>query len=348
MQRWIPWLAAAVALQLAMAIGLGLRGDRLSPPAAGAVLIDAKLDAVDQLTIDGPAVKDAAPGGTKAARLELVKRDSRWRLPGYHDAPADTARVTSLLERIGKLQRGLPVATSDAAAQRFKVGDDEYERRLVASGGKQAIATLYLGNSPGVRKSYARTSGDSSVYAIELGAADLNTSASDWFDQGLLARDEKSIVRIDVAGTGGTAFTLRRAAKDATPAWQGQGLPADRPVEAAKADALARAVANFRVHAVLGTSPQADWQQDAPALRLTIEDAQGKSVNWVLSKPKAGDSYVLKASDQPGFPEVKGWSAKTLLDAATAEKMTAASSPVAAAASAVPAAAAASTPPAKR
>jgi Domain of unknown function (DUF4340) len=319
MQRWIPWLAAALALQLALAVGLGLRGDRLGPAAAGALLIDAKLDGIDQLVIDGPAVNDAA--GAKPARVELLKRDSRWRLPGYHDAPADAARVTSLLERIGKLHRGLPVATTDAAAQRFKVADDEYERRLVMSAGKQALATLYLGNSPGVRKSYARTSADTSVHAVELAAVDLNTAASDWFDQGLLARDEKSIARIDAAGAGGTGFTLRRGAKDANPAWQAQGLPGDKAVDAAKADALARAIANFRVHAILATAAQAEWQQDAPVLRLTLEDAQGKSVSWVLSKPKSGDFHVLKTSDQAWFFEVKDWSARSLLDAAAQDKL---------------------------
>jgi Domain of unknown function (DUF4340) len=354
MQRWIPWLAAALALQLAIVVGLGLRGDRMSRAAAGAALIDAKLDAVDQLVIDGPVAKDAPGGSPAPSRVELVKRDSRWRLPGYHDAPADAARVTALIERVGKLQRGLPVATTDSAAPRFKVGDDEYERRLVASSGKQAVATLYLGSSPGVRKSYVRASGDASVCAVELAAADLVTAAGDWFDQGLLARDEKTIARIDVASAGAAAYTLRREAKDAGPAWQAQGLPGDRPVDAAKADALARSIATLRVHAVLGSSAHADWQQDAPALRLTMEDAQGKSVGWVLSKPKSGDIYVLKASDQPWFLEVKEWAAKALLDAAAADRLVAAgasassAASAAAAAPAAPAAVAASAAPAAK
>jgi hypothetical protein len=92
-------------------------------------------------------------------------------------------------------------------------------------------------------------------------------------------------------------------------------------VDDGRAQALAASIANLRIDAVLGTQPLPDWQQDRPQLHMTLKDAQDQAVTWALSKPKTGDSYVLKASDRPWYFELKEWAAKPLLDAAARDAL---------------------------
>jgi hypothetical protein len=104
-------------------------------------------------------------------------------------------------------------------------------------------------------------------------------------------------------------------------AWSADGLNGSERLDPAKADALARTIANLRIDNVLGTQPQPDWQQEPPQLRLTLTDANDKSVTWTIVKPKTGDSHVLKASDKPWYFELKSWDAQPLLDAAAHDKL---------------------------
>lgn len=305
-QRTIGILSGLLALQLALAALLGLRSDRLAPAAQEVALIGAELKEADRLTIDGPAP------AASAARVELVRRDGSWRLPGYHDAPADGPRVQELLDRLAGLKRGLPVATSEAALERFKVGERDYERRLVAGRGGTDLATLYVGISPGLRQAHARSAGDRAVYSVALAAYELPTGAADWLDRGLLKRDTAALQAIDVAQAGQPAFALKRVADAAASApaaahWQLDG----RRVDDAKAKALLDAIGGLRVDGIAGTQPPAG----TPALTLVLHDAQGQT-SWTLTKAPAADDYLLRTSDRPWTFELKAWSARPLLEAA--------------------------------
>ncbi|MBS0448664.1 MAG: DUF4340 domain-containing protein [Proteobacteria bacterium] len=337
MKRWIPLLGGVLVLQLALAAVLTRHGDRLAPQRSDAKLVAADLKDIDRLTIAGPVAPDAA--ASAPTPLVIVKKDGRWQMPGYFDAPADAVKVQAMVDRLGRLQRGLPIATTAGALDRFEVSDRHYERRIVAAAGEKTLATVYIGASAGPRKSDARTDADAAVYAVELSSYELPVGGQEWLDAGLLARDAKTIAAIDVAMPGRPDIALARAAAAGASSpsgaveWQAQNLPAGAKLDAKRAAALADALADVKVDAVLGRTAVADWQQDQPELTLTTKDAAGKSTTWVLSKRKSGDSHVLKASDRPWFVELQPYHAQPLLDAAAPEKLVA-GLPAAAAASA--------------
>jgi hypothetical protein len=318
MQRAITILAAALGVQLVVAAALAWRGDRISTARPETPLINTELKDVDRIAIDGPVSPDKGQGG----RVELVKRDGKWLLPGYFDAPADAAKVEDLLKRLAGSKRGLAVATTAPALARFRVADDDYEKRIVVGRGETTLATVYLGTSSGLRKTHARTAQDREVYAIELPAYEVRTAAVDWLDQALLKREAASLAAIEVGFAGKAALTLRRAERkegeQTSVVWEAAG---EHRVDAARAAALVEAIANVRVDAVLGTEPKPQWRQDRPELRLTLTDTQGKSVVWTISKADGGDTHVLKASDRPWYLELKSWNARPLLDAAAPEKL---------------------------
>ena len=135
----------------------------------------------------------SAPGTGEAELL------GRWVLPGYHDAPADAARLQALLDRLTSTPRGFPVAKTPDARERFKVADKDYERRLVASVGDKPAAVLYVGAAQGLRKSTARTAQDDVVYAVDLPLQDLATTPGEWLDAGMLKPDVAGLTEIAIA-----------------------------------------------------------------------------------------------------------------------------------------------------
>jgi hypothetical protein len=343
MQRWTYLLALLLGAQVLLAGGLMLRGDQLGPARTDALLVTADLKGVDHLTIDGPVSKDAAGAKPAAnARVELVKHDGGWTMPANFDAPADAKKVDALLKQLASVSRGLPIATSAQALDRFKVGEHDYERRIVASQGDKTLVTVYLSAASGARKANARTAQDAAIYNVDMATYDLPTGASDWLDKALLERDASTLTRIEVAAAGKPMVTLSRptsASKDAQgsddgtvekkehanaappPVWSAEGLATGEQLDQGKADGLVQAITNLRVDSVLGTQAQPDWEQDPPQLRVTVADAANKSVTWTIVKPKSGDAHVLKASDRPWYFELKSWSAQPLLDAAAPEKL---------------------------
>jgi hypothetical protein len=351
MQRWISILAVVLGVQLVLALALGMGRDRLSPSPVNTPLVAADLKNVDRLALDGPVAGGQAKAD--APRVELARRDGRWVLPGYHDAPADAARVQALLDQLGSVKRGFAVARSADAIKRFKVADTDYERRLVASTGDKPVATVYLGQSPGLRKVNARTAQDEAVYAVELNAQELPAAPADWLDGGLLRVDAAALSEITVSGKGRAPLTLQRAVANGKPegasapasaaiggappaagtdGWHVPGLAADKRVDPEQTAALLAAIVNLRVDGVLGKEARPEWQQDAPDLSLSFKPPQGQAVTWTLAKAKSGDMVVLKASNQPWYLQLKPAGAQPLLEAAAADKLVVAAAPAPAAA----------------
>ncbi len=326
MRRTIPLLTVILALQIGLALLLAVRKDPLAATTPQTPLINTSLQNVDHLVIEGhtsPAGA-AASANTSAAEtlasVQLTKKDGTWVLPDYFNAPADKFKLNDVLDELSGLQRGLPIATTASALKRFKLADDNFERRLTLSEGNRVLSTVYFGSSAGARKTDARTARDRAVYDVDIATYELPTQPSDWFDAGLLESDQAGISELDVSADGQSALQLQRqqapapkapgsavatpptpaaappavtpaaaAAAAGTPVWVDPALPAGRQVDGSHVDALARDIAELRVDAVLGLSAQPLWQQDHPLLTLVIHDSKHPSRvdTWTLSAPLA-------------------------------------------------------------
>ena len=98
--KWIPILAVLLGAQVALALAMDLRSDRLAPAKPDTPLVVADLGPVDRISIDGPVTPEpAAADATATERLELIKREGRWIMPEHHGAPADADKVEHLLMR---------------------------------------------------------------------------------------------------------------------------------------------------------------------------------------------------------------------------------------------------------
>ena len=345
MRRSITPLIVVLVLQLALAGGLLVRRDPLAGARTDTPLLQAGVTLrADQIVIEAGPAPAAAAGAAGAApssgagprrrpapaRIVLRKKDGIWVLPDDYDVPADTPKVSSLLDRLAALKRGLPIATSDAALKRFKLVDSDFERRLILSADGKTIDTVYFGSSPGLRKSDARTADERAVYAVDLPTYELPTDVSAWLSADLLKPDTTTLAEIDVAGGARDSFQLvRQKGSDKQPdSWSDPALKGDQRIDSAHVESLAEQIAALHVDAVLGTAAKPEWQQDHPLVTLTLKDDKSQSAQWALSKPASGDFYVLKSSIHPWFFSISATAGKSLIDASGRDALIVASKPL--------------------
>lgn len=339
MQRWIPTLAIVLVLQLAVAGWLGWQRSRPVAAPTASPLVAADLSGIDRVVIEGP--KSEAPRAADAAPdeppIELVKKDGRWTIPGYHGVGADAAKLQGLLDKLTKGSRGLPVTTTAESLPRFKVTDAEHERRLVAYQGDKAVATVYVGTSPGLRRAHLRSAEGEGVYPMDLSTADFPLSPPDWVDPGQLKPDTAAVQQLELVPAGQPAVTLARDGSG----WKASGLPAGRTLDSKAVAPVLDAMAGLQVRAVLGTQPQADWSMDKPLLTLRWK-AGDTSREWKLARAQGSDIYVVKPADRDLYFEVLGPTGQVLADAAALNRL--APAPAAPAAPSASTAAGASAP----
>jgi hypothetical protein len=327
MRRGMTSLAVLLVLQLALALLLFMRRDPLAGVTSVTLLLppDAVRN-VDHLVIE--AKGGAAGAGGEPTRIDLVRKNGAWVLPGSFDAPAEGTKVSALLDKLAAIKRGLPIATSEAALKRFKVVDEDFERRLVLSAGEKALATVYFGSSPGLRKSDARLSVDKAVYSVDLPTYELPSDSAAWLSGELLQADTAKLAEIDIANgaatglVGGRVQLVRTRGTDKQPdSWADPALAGEQHVDSARAEALLQQLQQLHVDAVLGTAPKPEWQQDRPVLSLGLKDEKSHEVDWALSKPQSGDFYVLKSSAQPWFFSISAAVGTQLLDASSRDTL---------------------------
>jgi hypothetical protein len=288
MTKWITILGGLLVLQLAVAVGLNVSKQdyRAFEPEDKLLSFDA--ETMDGIRIDGDA----------DTHVVLHKQDSQWRLPGLHDFPADQGNVKHLLERLAQLKKGWPVATTPGAAKRFKVAETSFERKLTLSHHEKALATLYVGTSPGFRKVHVRLPNENDVYAVEFNTYEVGVKPEDWIDKAILTHPAHDIQRVELPG-----FTLQQQDDKL----EVVGLAEDEETIKDEAKRLLDRIAGLNIRAVLDPDSTSKHSQDASELRYTLALKSGETQTYAFSKPKDADYYVLKASPRDESFKVDTW-----------------------------------------
>ncbi len=277
MKKWINILGVLLLAQVVLAVAVNLTDEEY-----GAFHAQEKLLAFDKQSVDGVRIED----GEKS--LVLKKRDGKWLLPESGDFPAGQGSVEGLLDKLAAMEKGWPVATTGSAARRFKVDEEQFERKLVLLSGDDLLATLYVGSSPGFRKVYVRPSDEDAIYAVAFNTWEASPKADDWIDKAILKLDESDVERIEMPGV-----TLQREAGKLQVADLGEKEQTN--MEAARS--LLGKLTGLRVQSLLGTEAKPEYRQEEPALELKVTRKGGKVLVYRFSKPEEQAYYVLKRSD---------------------------------------------------
>jgi hypothetical protein len=293
MKKIIIIAAALLVLQIGLAVTLyvGDRGSATTTPHTP--LLGFTVDAATAVEITGP----------ENDRIVLQKIGTSWILPDSFAAPANTEQVRALLARLSGLKQGLAVATSSAAAKRFKVADDLFQRHVVIKTGDSVVGDLYVGTSPGFRQIHARKAGSEGVFAVELSTFEMETGADQWLDKNLFKIKEEDIDAINFAG-----FSLQKKGNG----WQLADLREGQVTDIKAAGDLVTKVSDLTVQTILKPQDVEPLFAKAPALHYTITHKGGGTVDFRLVKAE-GDYYVLKQSERDLYCKVHSLVVESLL-----------------------------------
>ncbi len=345
MQKKIGLLTALLAAQLILALGLGLGRPAVNAAQPSTPLLALGDQPVDRLEIQGPDKQT----------LLLQKTAGRWVLPDSAGFPADKSKVERLLGELKALKRGLAVATTAGAQQRFKVSDDDFERKLVLAQGDKTLATVYFGTSPGLRQVHARSARDSAVYTTGFGLYEAPLGADAWEDKTLLRVPADDIRRIEVAVLALSplqpphAAAAKKTAQGAAgpPPWSATGLDDGEVVDQAHAADLVQQVSQLTFASVLGTRADPAYGLEQPALTLELTLKDGKREQIRLGRREKQNDYVLQVSSRPEYFRLTSAAGAALIKSAQRNQLvTSAKTSVAAKTPSADAKAAATKPPA--
>ena len=276
-KKWIFILGGLLAMQLVLAVAVNLTREDL-----GAFQAEEKLLSFDEKELDGLRIED----GTVS--VVLKKYEDKWRLPESGDFPASQSDVERLLDKLTTLEKGWPVAKTRSAARRFKVDEEQFERKLVLLSGDDTQATLYVGSSPGFRKVYVRPGNGDEVFAVEFNTWDAEAKADDWIDKDVLTLDESDVERVEMPG-----LTLQR--EDGK--LQVADLGPKEQTNGEESRALLGKLTGLRIQSLLGTEAKPEYRQDEPALEVKMTRNSGEVLGYRFSRPEDASFYVLKRSD---------------------------------------------------
>ncbi len=293
MKKWITILSGILVLQLILIITINLSGDDYSAFQAEEKLLSFDINTVNQLHIND---------GTDSVVLE--KRDGNWLLPETWDYPANKTALAKLLDTFSVLSKGWPVATSASAADRFKVAENDFERKVSFLIDEQTQATLYIGTSPGFRKVHVRLDKEDNIFNVALESWEASAQTDYWLKKDILALDAADIDQLTLAD-----FVLNRSNLTLEPSNLSDH-------ESPDSDAISRLINNLtglQIQSVNGVKEDKDYQLDNPSLEINLTLKNGDKLNYKFSKPKEENShYFLKRSDLPYYFTVADVSVKTL------------------------------------
>jgi|GEM_PF-600800 len=194
MNRLNQILVAVLAVQIVIAGGIYYASKPMPSAEMQTALLDFDQQKVSRVTIVGD-------DGTQAV---LSKSGDSWQLPDYHQLPADAGKLRRMLDSLASTRSGWPVANTSDGRERFKVGDDNFQKKVVLGTDGETLKTLYLGTSPGYRRLYVRRDGEDAVYEVKLDNYEISPENSQWLAATLLRPDG------EIAALRGPGFELQK------------------------------------------------------------------------------------------------------------------------------------------
>ena len=176
MKKMKSWLCGILILQIL--ITTGIFWNRQSQPQANPQqpLLSFELQRLDKVVFSD-----------SENTVTLIKFGDQWLLPELQKLPVSDSQITGLLGKLQHMKTGWPVATTSASHERFEVEEGKFQRRIQLYQGDILADELFVGTSPGFRKTHIRKLGDDAIYTAELDSYEVPVKNNGWLDKSLLA-----------------------------------------------------------------------------------------------------------------------------------------------------------------
>ena len=308
MNKAVTILSVVLAAQLILAGALFYNGQNSFETQTPVSLLSLEQQTINEITLQED---------DNEKPLTLVKNGEDWHLADYPNLPLLDYKVSALTDTLINSKVNWPVSRTQASHERFKVADDNFEKRITYKLGDDEVDIL-LGESPSFKKLYVRNGDNNDVFTIEFSGYQLSVDKNDWLSKSLLS--VKDISEISQAGL---TFEKTQVKQDAD---------LDKRTESiADKSAVLPDIINANASSKIGV--ETIWQVKAPAKlpegqtldterideliaqfssltvtaiaeqeiafaeieKLSVKDADGKQFDFEFAQHE--DSYYVKRSD---------------------------------------------------
>jgi len=301
MSKTIRLLAALALIQILLSVLAMTTRTTVSGPPPGKPLLSFERSAIDRITLEAHE-----NGETARKKIVLERHNGQWQTS--NGFPADAHKIDRLLDKLAKLEAGLPVATSEAALERFRLDEQGFERRITLASHDQPAATFLLGSGAGARRAYARRGGDNAVVTVALGPYDLPVKPADWPDKTVLQLKKEAVQALTL---GDLTVTRGNEQPDGPTTWTTDArLEEGKTLNHKAIDEAVAALGTLRFEKVLGTENKPEYGLDQPALAFQVK-TRDATLSWRLGKGKAG--RVLHVSNRKEYFKLADYTADSLM-----------------------------------
>ena len=221
---------------------------------------------------------------TEEHTIDVRKVEDGWELGD--GKPADSDKVTDVLEKLANASTGWPVATSTSTAERFEVTEDSFQKRLTLYKGEDSVADAYFGTSPGYRKVHVSNASGGPVFAVEFSNYELGSDSSSWLNKSLL-KPEGTLQQLVHEGE----YVLNRVDDE----WVAEdGTELDKTI----VDKVVGRFENLNVYTIsdaeLPAEPKAllTWTDDRGATTLSLYHFEEED-DWVATSDRVEGQYGI-------------------------------------------------------
>ena len=286
-------LGAVLVGQCVLAAALMVNDNSLSAKTSTEDLFKLDTRTLQKLIIEGDAGKQ---------QVTLVRADDTWQVASLDNFRADESKIVSLLDDLEKVRSSWVVSRDAADLERFKVGDDNFERRVALVSDEDAKTVITVGTSPGFRRVHGRVDDNQAIHDLNLSSYLLNADAQNWAD-----KDALKILGVDVKEIHFEDFTLEKDEE----AWTLSGLDSEQSFDPDKASELANKLLGLTFNRI--SEEPVDEKATVHNIRLVKKD--DTEIIYTLSKLKEGDDYRLTVSGYQQSFVLSAFDAKRLLEA---------------------------------
>ncbi len=170
------WLFVLLGLQMTLTLIIFAYKKSTTESLDAKPLITTEAQVIDELVISD-----------KGGELRLNKTEGGWVIPALGGLAANEIKLTTVLSDLLNLKSDWPVASATGSQSRFEVSEDNFIRRVDLLSSNANVGRIYVGTSPGFKKSHVRLDGQKNIYSLALNAYDLPTEPADWLDKSLIS-----------------------------------------------------------------------------------------------------------------------------------------------------------------
>ena len=294
MQRMIVAAAILLILQIGLVVGFKMQDNQYEPFSANEPLISYTPDTIDSISITAE----------DKGELTLSRKPGGWFIAGKDDVPANSAQVDTFLKNLAAFRRGLAVATTKNAAQRFEVSPEKYNSRIVLRENGKIAADLYFGTSAGFKQLHARTAGSNEIVTVVLGSHEVSPKVEQWIDKEILLLPQDQLISVDIDG-----YSIVR---DGESGWKAVDPATGEEKQLADGGKLIDKICTLNIQDVIAddTAGSSDKEENL-SFSLTIKE-KGK-LEYVFSKLEE-NTYAVKRSDMKLLWSISGWQTDEIIE----------------------------------